>query len=130
MHRRLQIDAFRQTLVHLQVAGVRRVYVGGSFVGPKQVPRDIDLLIAPHAQIEGKFVRAAASLAWSRNMHTYGADKPVTNISSLFMTDLVRGKWSREPPTFLEFFQHTRDGTRVGIVGIDLTRYVAQARRN
>jgi len=100
-------------LQHLAQAGVRRVFVGGSFVTTKRAPKDMDVLYdttgadasAVHPLFldlsrEGRIVM----------LSTFGAE--------FFPADLIEGSTDK---TMLEFFQQTRDGQPVGVIEIDLS---------
>ena len=110
--RRTLFEGLKRTLENLKGAGVRRVYIDGSFVTDKVEPNDIDGCweITEHVRIE-EIDPVFLELPESRNAmkEKYGVD--------LFLASWVEAG-SGLP--FVEFFQISREGKNKGILVIEL----------
>jgi hypothetical protein len=87
---------------------VRRVIIAGSFVTDKPEPNDFDCLVVLDPAIVGNLLRPFEYNLVSRKMarHMFGGDI----IPALEASHALQ--------QYLEFFQTTRDGKRVGMVEI------------
>jgi hypothetical protein len=99
-------------LAHLASVGCPAVLVGGSFVTTKANPKDIDLVWAVTDAVDFDALHPV-----------FQGPDGIPAIHAMFAADmfpsfLVEGATGE---LFSEFFQHTRDGRRVGVVAIDLT---------
>ena len=108
--RRTVFDHLRELLKEAADSGiVKRVLVGGSFVTANPAPNDFDCLIALDETVIGRELRPfeyrivsrrRARKAFQGDVFAFPADSPAY----------------RE---YFEFFQKTRDGSRVGILEIE-----------
>jgi hypothetical protein len=100
----------RPALLHLAQAGCPAVLVGGSFVTTKARPMDVDLVWS----VEGVAIEKLHPMF-------LGPDG-LPAIKALFGADLFPSilMEADSQEAFAEFFQHTRDGRRVGVVVVDL----------
>jgi hypothetical protein len=110
----------RSALVGIRRAGFSRVYVGGSFVGPKPEPSDVDVLVPRQREVDWERLVRVARRAFPAQLHFYGARKIVTDALNKQITPAQRSAWQLRKPDFVEFFSQNRAGEQVGIVAIDL----------
>jgi hypothetical protein len=110
--RRIRLfERLEQLVAEARASGiVRHILLGGSFIANKSEPNDFDciLVIAPEI-IERTLLPREYNLV-SRHVarRLYGGDVvPVLNGSAAHAE-------------YLEFFQHARDGQRVGVLEIEL----------
>ena len=101
----------RAALTHLASVGCPAILVGGSFVTTKANPKDIDLVWAVTEDVDFDAVHPV-----------FQGPDGIPAIRAMFAADifpsfLIEGATGE---LFSEFFQHTRDGRRVGVVAIDL----------
>lgn len=108
--RHLLIRELRESLAALRTAGVDAVVVGGSFVGAKPVPGDIDMSWLPNSRTDERAVRRAVRRAAARTpgISVFPAHHVVSNAPTL--------KGAVPGESFLEFFQHDRTGAPRGSV--------------
>ena len=95
----------------MQTIGNRqRLFVAGSFVTSKPQPNDFDCITVIDRSIVGSELAPVDYNLVSRHMarRVYGGD----------VTPALEGSDALDQ--YLEFFQTTRDGARVGIVEIEL----------
>jgi len=88
---------------------VKRILVAGSFVTSKAEPNDFDCILVLDASVKGEDLRPQEYRLVSRKLarRLYGGDVvPLMENSEAL-------RW------YLEFFQTTRDGRRVGFVEIE-----------
>lgn len=111
--RRTLVTGLRRALSNLADAGVRRVWVDGSFVTAKEEPNDVDGCweYGPWVD-EGKLDEVFLDLAPPREAmkQKYGVDFLISGAPLL----------SGGRQTVEEFFQFDRDGNRKGILLIEL----------
>jgi hypothetical protein len=104
-HRRLLLAGLKAALRNLRAAGVRRVYLGGSFLTDEAVPEDVDGCweVSRGVDVEALDpVLLRLDESW-RMREAYGVD---------FFPDT--SGWH------VEHLATTRDGARVGVVAIAL----------
>lgn len=89
---------------------VKRIFVGGSFVTAKPEPNDFDVVLVFDASILERDLRPFEYNLLSRKMacRLFGGDVMPALDGSAALDE------------YLEFFQTTRDGRRVGMVEIEL----------
>ena len=89
---------------------VKRILIAGSFVSAKPEPNDFDCVVVLDPSIVGKPLQPFEYHLVSRKMaqHLFGGDVMPALDNSMALQQ------------YLEFFQTTRDGKRVGIVEIQL----------
>jgi hypothetical protein len=110
--RRRLYEGLRRALQNLREAGVKRVYINGSFVTGKPFPNDVDGCWEADSSIDMDkldMVFLDFSDRRRRMKDRYGVD--------FFPGSYVEGD-SRQ--TFLDFFQVDRDGRSKGVLVIDL----------
>lgn len=89
---------------------VQQILIGGSFVTAKAEPNEFDCLVVVKSGLERTKVNPFEYRLISRPM-----------ARRLFRGDVVPvSEGSSVDGEYLEFFQHTREGERVGIVEIEL----------
>lgn len=111
--RRTLVSGLRRALSNLAAAGVRRVWIDGSFVTSKDEPNDVDGCWEYHEGIdETKLDEVFLDLAPPREAmkQKYGVDFLISG------TPLLNGGGQ----SVEEFFQLDRDGNRKGILLIEL----------
>jgi hypothetical protein len=111
--RRRLLQGLRAALLALRAAGCQRVWINGSFVTDKEIPRDFDMCWEPVGVDPALLDPVLLDLAAPRfAQHAkYGGD--------IFPNVVEGGSGS----VFLEFFQVDKDtGDAKGIVEIDLRR--------
>jgi hypothetical protein len=110
--RRLLFDGLRRALQNLQTAGVRRVFIDGSFVTTKAEPNDVD-----------------GCWEWNDDVNLDLMDPVFLDFSDqrqamkdTYGVDFFLATWMEAGPglTFLEFFQRNRSDEPKGIVRLDL----------
>jgi hypothetical protein len=113
---RRRVDLTHQlgrALGKMHEAGVKQAVVGGSFVGMKAAPGDVDVAIIPPR--DGSFLDVQALqqriAPVAPDVHVYPGWMMVSNSHEL------PGATAGE--NFVELFQHARDGTRRGAVLIE-----------
>ena len=110
-------EGLKQAIRNLQGAGVRQVFIDGSFVTSKPDPGDIDGCWegGANTQIE-KIDPVLLDFSNSRSAmkQKYGVD-----LFPQFWTEAESGQ------PFVEFFQTSRNGTRRGILVLDLKAEVS-----
>jgi hypothetical protein len=110
--RRFRIFAQLEKLLDqaAQARIVKRILIAGSFVSAKSEPNDFDCIVVLDPSIVGKPLRPFEYSLVSRQMarRMFGGDTmPALDNSTALQQ-------------YLEFFQTTRDGKRMGIVGLQL----------
>jgi hypothetical protein len=110
--RRLLFDGLRRALQNLKAAGVRRVFIDGSFVTTKAEPNDVD-----------------GCWEWTDAVNLDLLDPVFLDFShqrramrDIYGVDFFLATWMEAGSglTFLEFFQRNRSDEPKGIVQIDL----------
>lgn len=107
------LGQLRPALDALHDVGVEQVVVGGSFVGAKPAPGDVDLAFVRSARASVTDAKAALAALAGRapDVHAYPAAALLTEAPTLAGT--VPG-WN-----VLEFFQHARGGAERGVALLD-----------
>ena len=111
-HRKSLFKGLKKAVNNLKAAGVKEIYIDGSFVGDKELPSDIDGCWMPTDGLKvGKIDPVLLDFSDSRKKmkKKFGVD--------FFLANTIEGA-SGEP--FLEFFQTDRDGKRKGIIKIKM----------
>lgn len=97
----------------LKAAGVKKVYIGGSFVTRKKVPGDFDccydLANVDFNSLPGPLKDVSPPRDAQKDM--FGGE---------FIPSEAIADPGPPPESYLTFFQHTRTGAPVGIVALDL----------
>lgn len=111
-HRRALFEGLKKVVKNLKSAGVKKIYIDGSFVGDCELPNDIDgcWLYVPSV-ITKKIDPVLRDFAKGRQKmkDKYGVD--------FFLANFIESSTGKP---FLEFFQTDQDGNRKGIVKIKL----------
>jgi hypothetical protein len=117
------LDQLRPALDALHGSGVDGVVIGGSLVGAKPAPGDVDLaFLQPTRGTSSDAKAAVAALgAQARDVHVYPATALLTEAPTL--KGIVPG-WN-----MLEFFQHGRDGAARGVALLDTAPVTSAVRR-
>ena len=104
------LGQFRSAMRALGRAGVEHVVVGGSMVGAKPAPGDLDLAWVPNARTTTDEVDAAMKFAalYAPDVTAHRADRLVENAPTI--------PGARPGENFLELFSHDRAGTPRGVV--------------
>lgn len=110
-HRKALLGGLRMALLNLQQAGCKRVYLNGSFVTTKDQPGDFDACWEPGGVDLDKLDPVLLDFSNRRAAQKakYGGE---------FFPTTADAKGDGTP--FLDFFQSDRNGSRKGIVAIDL----------
>ena len=105
-----RIRVFKKLKALIDEAGiVQRIYVAGSFVTDKPEPNDFDCLLVLDSAIVGQTLRPSQYNLISRRMARRMFDGDVVPVLD----------GSQQLREYLDFFQTTRDGERMGIVEIE-----------
>jgi hypothetical protein len=110
--RRRLFNGLTRAIENLREAGVRRVYVDGSFVTDKQVPNDVDGCWEANVDVDlGKLEEVFLDFGGRRRRmkEKYGVD--------FFPCSYTEGDTRK---AFLGFFQVDKEGRAKGIVAIEL----------
>jgi hypothetical protein len=108
-HRSALLEGLRRALRALGAAGCAAVYVDGSFITARTHPADFDACW----DLAGVDLAAVPPVFW--DFENDRAAQRAAFGGELFLMD-----WPAAPgETFLEFFQHDRDGLPKGIVRLD-----------
>ncbi|MCB0879639.1 MAG: nucleotidyltransferase domain-containing protein [Thermoleophilia bacterium] len=94
----------------MHAAGVEQVVVGGSYVGSKPHPGDVDIAVLPRrdgAQFNWSAIKRTLART-APDVHVYAGDRIVSNANRL------PGGTAGE--SFLEFFMHDRSGAARGAI--------------
>ena len=108
--RQTLFKGLKEVVKNLKSAGIKDIYIDGSFVSDKELPNDIDGCWMPTASMNTKKLDPVLldfSNGRKKMKEKYGVD--------FFLANVIEGS-SGEP--FLEFFQTDRDGNRQGIIKI------------
>jgi hypothetical protein len=108
--RRILLARLRAALGHLADAGCTTAWLGGSFVSAKAEPGDVDVVWSVEG-VDLSRVHPMFRLIDRALLRMVAA-------GDYFPSQDVEGETGLP---FVEFFQTTRDGRRVGIVEVDLT---------
>ena len=103
-------QGLKEVVKILKSAGVKDIYIDGSFVSGKELPNDIDGCWMPTASMNTKKIDPVLldfSNGRKKMKEKYGVD--------FFLANVIEGS-SGEP--FLKFFQTDRDGNRQGVIKI------------
>ena len=105
-------EGLKGGLQNLQAAGVRRIFVDGSFVTTKPIPADIDGCweSGEHVEVD------KLDPVWLDFSHSRAAMKQKYGLDFFPHFGIEAG--SGKP--FVEFFQTSRNGTQRGILVVDL----------
>ncbi len=109
-------------LNELHEIGVQRVLVGGSFVGAKSYPGDVDVAVISHDRAQSLTAREMTSAVapFANEVHVYPAEMPVANAATM--------PGVRAGETFAELFSHDRSGAARGVLLLDtMPRSIADA---
>jgi hypothetical protein len=110
--RRRLFEGFRLAIQNLHAAGVRRVFINGSFVTTKADPNDID-----------------GCWEWTEEVHLDLLDPVLLDFTQArramrdkYGVDFFLATWVEAGSglTFLDFFRRNREGAPKGIVQLDL----------
>lgn len=101
--RRELLRPFARSVLEMQQRGVREVFAGGSMVGAKPTPGDVDALV--HGSDAGKIGALRTANDWLHGIHWHTAESPHV---------LARRAEGEPAPTWLEYFQRN---TKPGAVG-------------
>ncbi|TDJ50509.1 MAG: hypothetical protein E2O42_04345 [Nitrospina sp.] len=111
-HRRALFEGLKKAVKIFKSAGVKKIYIAGSFVGDCELPNDIDgcWLCVPSV-ITKKIDPVLLDLSKGRQKmkDKYGVD--------FFLANLIESSTGKP---FVKFFQTDRDGKRKGIIKIKL----------
>jgi hypothetical protein len=111
-HRRRLFEGLRRAIQNLHAAGVRRVFIDGSFVTTKADPNDID-----------------GCWEWTADVHLDLLDPVLLDFAQArramgdkYGVDFFLATWVEAGSgfTFLDFFQRNREDEPKGIVQLDL----------
>lgn len=109
--RRQLLEGFQRACASLRAAGCRRVYLDGSFVTTTEEPADFDGCWSAEGVDPGLLDPILLEFRDRRSAQ-----------KAAFGGELFVAETAAEPAgtTFLDFFQHDREGRPKGIVAIDL----------